>query len=1120
MSQKTNQKRNYHLQSRNGKKPFSLFFATLKIVTLLTVFISTFANAKTFSQTIKLHLKSAKITDVLIAIEKQSDYTFFYKTEDLKGIKKVDVNINENSINTVLQQLLEGLPLEYSIEGKTIAVNKILDKPSGVKVVLAEKITIQQSITGTVKDVSGTGIPGASVTVKGTRRVTSTNSLGQFSIEANIGDILIISSIGFTSQEVKITSPSLGNITLNESLETLGELVVVGYSVQKKESLTGALSTISGDKLKNVTSPNVQNMLAGKAPGLFVAPGSGKPGTAGSVIIRGQATLSGTTSPLWVIDGVIVGSTPGEINPEDIETMTVLKDAASTAIYGSQGANGVIVVTTKRAKSGDMTVDISSKTGFTTLTNGNLQVMNGAELYDYYASFANASTIDFPRWNPELRNSNFDWWNLATKTGFNQNHNISLQGGTEKLQSYFSVGYYDESGAIKGYDYERYNFRLNTVYKPYAWLTVKPSLVGSRRAVTDRQYDVTSMYSNLPWDSPYDADGNLVPHRSSLWVNNASTNYLYDLQWNKAANTNYEFMGNLDFDIKLTKTLTFSSVNNYRFNTYSASGYIDPRSNEGESVNGRVTDYRSEYTRRYTNQLLRYNNTWGKHSLSALAGYEFNDYYSKTLDAYGTGIVRDFEVLDVVAKPERTRGAINEWAVQSLLFNSNYSYDGKYLAQLSLRRDGASNFGKKYGNFFSISGGWNINREEWFKADYINTLKLRAAYGTVGNRPSSLYPQYDLYAVNPAASYDGIPGLLISQIGNKNLTWEETYTSGLGLDATAFDNRVRLTLDYYNKSTDNILYNVPISGLTGVTRLWQNVGKMKNKGIEIALGGDIIRTNDLTWSLDLNMGHNVNKLTDIYKTRNSDGTFSAKPIIVGDDLGLAGSASRILQIGLPVDTYYMPEWAGVNPDDGKPMWYKVTRDANGNEVERIKTSSYAQASQEKLDKASPDVFGGINTALTWKKFDLNAVFGYSVGGKVYNYSRQEYDADGTYTDRNQMRLQDGWSRWQKPGDIATHPIARYNNQDKGNSVSSRYIESNDFFRLRSLAIGYNFDLKKYNVRNLRVYLSGENLFVITKYSGVDPEIPVREDNGNVLFSTGPGVYPMARKFMFGLNVSF
>lgn len=1120
MNQKTNQKQNYQVQPQNGKRRFILVFATMKIVTLLIVLISTFANAKTFSQTIRLNLKSAKITDVLTAIEKQSDYIFFYKTEDLKGIKQVDVDINEKSINSVLQKVLAGLPLEYSIEGKTIAVNKILDKPGRANVMVAEKTGIQQSISGTVKEESGLGIPGATVTLKGTSRVTTTNSLGHFRIEANIGAILVISSVGFTAQEVKITSPSLGDITLKESLETLSELVVMGYSIQKKESLTGALSTISGDKLKNVTSPNVQNLLAGKAPGLFVAPGSGKPGTPGAVVIRGQATLSGTTSPLWVIDGVIVGSSPGEINPEDIESMTVLKDAASTAIYGSQGANGVIVVTTKRAKSGQMTVDISSRNGFTQLTNGNMQVMNGAELYDYYASFANANTISFPRWNPELRNSNFDWWNLATRNGFNQNHNISLQGGTEQLQSYLSVGFYDESGAIKGYDYERYNFRLNTVYKPFKWLTVKPSLVGSRRAVTDQEYSVTSIYSNLPWDSPYDADGNLVPHRSSLWVNSVSTNYLYDLQWNKGANTNYEFMGNFDFDITLTNKLTFSSVNNYRFNTYAASGYTDPRSNDGESVNGRITDYRSEYTRRYTNQLLRYNNTWGKHGLSALAGYEFNDYRSKTLDVYGTGLAPGFEVLDVVSKPERTRGAINEWAVQSLLFNSNYSYDGKYLAQVSLRRDGASNFGKKYGNFYSVSAGWNINREEWFKADYIDNLKIRAAYGTVGNRPSALYPQYDLYAVNPAAGYNGIPGLLISQIGNKNLTWEETYTSGLGLDAAAFDNRLRLTLDYYIKNTDNILFNVPITGLTGVTRIWQNVGKMKNKGIEIALGGDIIRTNDLMWSLDVNLGHNVNQLTDIYKTRNSDGTYSAKPVIIGDDLDIAGSASRILEIGLPVDTYYMPEWAGVNPDDGKPMWYKVTRDAAGNEIERTKTSTYAQASQEKLDKASPDVFGGITTALKWKKFDLNALFGYSIGGKLYSYARQEYDSDGTYTDRNQMKLMDGWKRWEKAGDIATHPIARYNNQDKGNSMSSRYVESNDFFRMRSLAIGYNFDLKKYKVRNLRVYLSGENLFVLTKYSGVDPEIPVKEDNQAILFSAGPSVYPVARKFMFGLNVSF
>ncbi len=1005
-------------------------------------------------------------------------------------------------------------------ESRLIKPAGMMTKPGAAILITYKTDAVRDRITGIVKDASGTPIPGASITVKGTKRVTSTDNAGNFTIEAAKGDVLVISSIGYTSQEVTVSGDSIGNITLNEAAESLGELVVVGYSVQRKESLTGALSTIQGEKLKNVTSPNVQNLLAGKAPGLFVAPGSGKPGTAGSVIIRGQATLNGTTSPLWVLDGVIVGSSPGELNPEDIESMTVLKDAASTAIYGSQGANGVIVVTTKRAKSGQMGVDISTRNGFTQLTNGNLQMMNGTELYDYFASFANANTISFPRWKPDLRDSNFDWWDLATRTGFNQNHNITLQGGSEKLQSLLSVGYYDESGAIRGYDYERYNFRLNSTYKPFQWLTVKPALVGSRRSVADRQYSVTSIYSNLPWDSPYDANGNLVPHRSSLWVNTASTNYLYDLQWNKGSNVNYEMMGNLDFDIQITKKLTFASVNNYRYNNYAAAGYTDPRSNGGLSVNGRVTDYRSEYTRRYTNQLLRYSNNWGKHNLNALGGYEFNDFRSKTLDVYGTGIVPGFEVLDVTAKPERTRGGISEWAVQSFLFNSSYDFDGRYLAQVSLRRDGASNFGKKYGNFFSVSAGWNISREDWFKISQINNLKIRAAYGSVGNRPASLYPQYNLYAVNPAAGYNGIPGLLISQLGNPNLTWEQTYTTGVGMDLTAFNNRLRLNVDYYDKSTDNILYNVPISGLTGITSISQNIGKMSNKGFELALGGDIIKTRDLVWSLDINLGHNRNKLTDIYKTRNPDGSYTAKPLIVGDGLGIAGSANRVFQIGLPVDTYYMKEWAGVNPADGKPTWYVVTRDASGNETARTTTSDYSKATDERVGKANPDVFGGITTFLQYKNFDLNAVFGYSIGGRVYNYSRQEYDADGTYTDRNQMRLMDDWVRWQKPGDIATHPVARYNNQDKGNLVSSRYIESNDFFRMRSLALGYSFKLEKFKAKSFRAFISGENLFVLTKYSGVDPEIPVSEDSGSVLFSTGPSVYPMTRKFMFGVNVSF
>ena len=976
-------------------------------------------------------------------------------------------------------------------------------------------------VKGTVTE-AGTGnfVPGATILEKGTANGVVSDFDGNFTIEVSSNATLVISFVGFVNTEVKVDGRNQINVSLQESLAQLDEVVVVGYNTQKRESVTGALQTVKGDDLRDVTTASVENMLSGKAPGVYVAPGSGQPGSRGAVVIRGQATLNGTTSPLWVIDGVIIGSSAGELNPDDIETMTILKDAASTSIYGSQGANGVIVVTTKRATLGETTVSFSSKIGFNKLNNGNMEMMDGAELYDTYAAFANADQISFPRWNSDLRDSNFDWWDLATKNGFTQNYNVSIQGGSETLKSFLSLGLYDEEGAVKGYDYKRYNLRYKNEYKPFEWLTIKPSLAGSLRDVENKQYSTTAMYSNLPWDSPYDEDGNLVGHRSSEWVNSASTNYLYDLQWNHSSNKNYEFTANIDFDIKLNEWLTFSSVNNYRYNNYTSDSYTDPRSNGGQSVDGRLTEYRSEYTRKYTNQILRFNKSFDKHSLNGLLAYEFNDYRSESLDVYGTGFIPGFEVLDVVAKPERTKGGISEWAVQSVLFNMNYAYDNKYMGQVSFRRDGASNFGDnaKYGNFYSISGGWNIDREEWFNLNYIDALKLRIAYGSVGNRPSSLYPQYDLYSISTGAGYNENSGALISQIGNKDLTWEKTYTSGFGIDAGLLNNRLRLTFDYYLKKTDNILYSVPVTGLTGVTSIWQNIGEMENKGVEFSIGGDIIRNEDLTWSVDLNLGHNSNKLTQLYKTKDASGNYVVRPIIVSDGLGIAGSAQRMLEPGRPIDTYYLKEWAGVNTENGLPMWYNVERDDDGNELSRETTSNYSEATFEKTGKVSPDLFGGFSTALSYKQIDLNILFGYALGGKIYNYSRQEYDSDGTYTDRNQMKLLPEWSRWENPGDEATHPIARYNNQDKGNSTSTRYLEDGDFLKLRSLTLGYNINLSKYNIENLRLSLSGENLFVITDYSGVDPEIPA--SNGAVLGSTGPGVYPATRKFMLGLNVKF
>ena len=971
-----------------------------------------------------------------------------------------------------------------------------------------------QKLKGQVIDATtGEPVIGVNVLVKGSTNGTITDIDGKYELNAPAGAILQISFIGYKTVEIAATT-SEQTIKLHEDTETLDEVVVVGYGVQKKESLTGAMSTLKENRLKDVTTPTVENMLNGKVSGVYVAPGSGQPGSNGAVQIRGRATLSGSTSPLWVIDGVIVGEAPGVLNPSDIENMTILKDAASTAIYGSQGANGVIIVTTKMGKSEKMKINASVKLGVSTMTNGKMEVMNGAELYDYYASFPNQEDIKFSRWNPELRNANFDWGELASQAGFTQDYNISLSGGNEKMSSYFSLGYYSEEGTVKGYKYDRYSFRYRSNYKPFSWLTIKPNISGSMKNTDDSQYDYTAKYTMFPWDSPYDEDGNLVPDRYSGWVDSSDLNYLNSISYgNHTARKTYEFSGNFDFDIKITDWLTFTSVNNYRWTGYFQSTYTDPRTDSASGVQGRVEEEQTNNIQRYTNQYLTFNKMFGKHSVQALLAYEFMDTSAKVINAKGTGIVSGFEVLDATATPEEVGGNLTEWAKQSVFAKANYTYDNRYLAEVSLRRDGASNFGddKKYGNFFSISAGWNINREKWFKADWVDVLKLRASYGSVGNIPYSKYPQYGLYSVS--SNYNGIPAILISQVGNKDLTWEQTYTAGVGIDANFFNNRLRFVFDYYNKYTSNILYQVPVSGLTGITSRWQNVGEMRNSGIEITIGGDIIRTKDWLWSLDLNMGYNKNKLEKLY------GDDPNMMIIGGggNDTSIAGAAEKVLKVGYSTDRYYLREWAGVDPKNGAPLWYK--NDGSGET-----TSNYSEAKQVMTEATSPKLFGGFNTSLTWKNIDLNASFGFSLGGKIYNYSRQEYDSDGAYTDRNQMKLIDGWSRWEKEGDIATHPAASYGNKSNSNKASTRYLEDGDYLKLRSLSIGYNLNLSKYYIQNMRIYFTAENVFTLTGFSGIDPEVPAYYDETTGTYKSigtaGANLYPSTRKFMFGINLTF
>lgn len=967
-----------------------------------------------------------------------------------------------------------------------------------------------EKISGVVVDAeTGEALPGVAVSVTGRTARAVTDAKGHFSIDATTGVNLRFSFIGYETATVKAVNGMTVQLRIKDN--NLNEAVVVGYGVQRRNSMTGSMQTVKGaDLTSTTTTPNVGNMLVGKVPGVDVVPGSGQPGSMGSIIIRGKSTINGSTDPLWVIDGVIVGSDPGDINPDDIQSFTILKDAASTAIYGSQGANGVIVVTTKHAATGNIKIGVTAKTGISVLNNGHVHMMNGQELYDYYSSFSNASEIAFPRWNKDLRNSNFDWWKEATHIGSTQEYGLTLSGGTEKMRNFFSIATYKENGAVKGYDYTRFNLRYKLEFHPYTWLTIRPSFDGSKTNIEDRQRDVTSMYSMLPWDNPYDEKGKPVRNYSSTWVNSNSTNYLYELQYNWSKSNEYRFNGNFDFDIRLTDWLTFSSVNSYRWFTEKDKSYTDPRTSGAEDI-GRVSESSSIGERRYTNQLLRFDKSFRLWGINALLGYEFNDGKFSPSSSSGTGIMKGYSELDVTTTPEAVGGNDYEWAVQSYFINANAQYDNKYMAQLSLRRDGASNFGanKKYGNFYSISAGWVISQEKWFTPTWVDYMKLRAAYGSVGQRPHTLFPQYSLY--NIGSSYNGTPGALLSQIGNPNLTWEKTFTTGIGLDLNILK-CLRLTFDYYHKKTNNLLYQVPISGVVGVTSIWNNIGEMTNNGFEFSLGWDIINRDDLYWGFNANFGTNKNEIKKLYS--------GASQIILNDN---PSSATTLLKPGLSIDTYYLREWAGVDKDNGRPMWYKT--DDNGN---RVITHNYAEANPVTLNKdANPDFYGGFSSNVRWKGFDAQIVFGFSVGGYLYNYSREEYDSDGAYTDRNQMRLKKGWSRWTKPGDNATHPLASYNNDTNSNKRSSRYLEDASFLKLRSLNIGYTWKLPQWSIESLRLYFSAENLFTITKYSGVDPELPASNlrDNSGARFASrsmnaGPAVYPSVRRFSLGLNINF
>ena len=1052
------------------------------------------------------------VKDVFGYIEQNSNFVILHSKGLLSELeKKVSINMSGKKVEDILKELSSAAGLEYRINDRQVTVVK--RNPA----LQPEHADENIKVTGQIFDENGESIPGANVTVKGNPGLGTVTDLdGNFTIDVPQGSVLVVSFIGYTPHEYTVKNAGKIVVNLTPDSRALDEVVVVGYGTQRKSSITGSVASLSASKLKDITTPSVADMLQGKVAGVVVTPVSGQPGAGVSVRVRGTGSIRGNQDPLWVIDGV-VGNAVADLNPNDIETISILKDGSATALYGSRGANGVIQVTTKRGAAGLSQIDASVKFGISQLQRGNLRMMNGAEYYDYLeTAYRNAGILEQQHWfQPYLRNQNFDWWEAATQNALAQNYNIGYKYGNDRIKSYISADYYNENGTIKGFEYDRFTLRVNTDYAVNKRLTLKAKLSTSYRETFNQEHSL-SYTGYTPWDTPWDSQGNLKNGSQGLpssdvaatadprdyWYSDGGSNYLYDRHLNWSRNRRNAMDLGLGFDYKIFDFLTFESNNKAGFSNNYYDEYTDPKSRGGAAKEGYFINTDTNDRTIYTSQMFRFLKTFAdKHEVNAFLGYDYDEYLYWRNSGTANKIYQGAEVLSAGADDPEVSGSKTEEKNAAWFFNGNYAYDNKYLFQVSYRVDGSSRFGanKRWASFWSVGAGWNMHEEEFIrKLGFVNQLKPRISYGITGNLPKDAYEWTTKYDFTQ--EYGNQIAFYSNYSGNPDLSWEQTGSLDFGLDVRVFD-RLSIVFDAYVKKVKNLIYLRHLPAVTGFNRQTANNGKLENKGLEITVTPEIIKTKDLYWDVSFNLGYNRNEITYLPD---------------GDNL-----VSQAVAVGYPYLNWYMREWAGVDAMTGRPLWFKVDKDTG----EKTVTGDYNEATRVLLNASpTPKFNGGVNTNLTWKGLSLNVNFTFSSGARIYNGKRSgALDRDAERPSQPAMRLADGWSRWEKPGDIATHPQLMVGGNNSSSSESTRYLERGDYFKLKSMSLSYSFPkkwLKPLTLKEARLSLGGENLFTITNFSGDDPEILLSSRfNGTTSPSTGQ-LYPSVRRFTVGLNLNF
>ena len=974
-------------------------------------------------------------------------------------------------------------------------------------------------VTGTVTShEDGLPVVGASVLVKGTTVGTVTDIDGNFTITnvPSSAGTLVVSFIGMKTQEVAIKP--VVNVVLHSDTEVLDEVVVTGYGVQKKASFTGAAAVVDDKTLAKRTDANFVKALEGNVPGVQMSNSTSMPGVWSEIYVRGRGSLNSGTQPLYVIDGMPVSSESdgiwsgtndyfdpmAAVNPADIESVTVLKDAAATAIYGSRAANGVIVITTKKGSQGKLNVNLDIKQGFVSMGNNNMEFANAQETVDLFIQGRTAAQggtyeegLEYFKnrfgWDGS---SSYDWMDKISRKGYYQDYNVNVQGSSGNTGYFFSLGYLDTDGLIRGSDMNRYSGRLNLETKlNYLSFGVNASYSYSTQNGFSQSTGgsmsspVTAAISSMsPLMSFYDEEGNYanISSYNPLALTDEEAGEI-----NRKNNQTLNFNPYLQIDFgkgvyaKTTFGLNISDLRQYLY----WSALYNP---QGMDTNGHAYQYNSRYTTVTWNNVLGWNQTFGKHDIGVMLGQEMQikNYFYETYEACDFPFAENGMTDMSTAGTPVTSGYYKKEAKLASYFSDiHYSYADKYYLSGSFRRDGSSVFGSnnRWGNFWSVGGKWRISGEDFLSDNEIITnATLRASYGTVGNQDIDWYAARGFY--QSGANYNDTPGIVPTSISNPDLTWEISNKFDVGFDLSLI-NRIHLTFDYYNEKTTDALFQVPLSMTTGLDVVYQNIGSIRNRGVELSLNTSIIQSSDFTWNLYGNLTWNQNRIIKLSTDEPIEYDF------------------QIIEEGRPYRQFYMKEYAGVDSDNGKPLWYL---NEEGDET----TSDYNAAAKRYLGSAEPKVLGGFGTSLNWKGFDFNLDFTYRLGGKVYDSGAPFTGFGMAYRTPLKDVALDSWTEDNKD---AKYPQYIYGDPNNATKDSSRFLYSGNFLRISNMTLGYNVPVKytkKLLIQKLRAYISVDNLYTFTAgdFVGYNPET---YSNGIIAWQ-----YPATRTFIGGIQLTF